>query len=160
MNISELRSILRRHPDVDVCFNNNGFKVGRKGTDQRTWKRYSWRNRLTVDNLSRIIDTAAGIRVSPPTTPPPTSHSPTTHEVEEPWIPFGLENENSDDIVITEVEEMSGANVQRILRGLGAKEMRDLKSFIRFAKKEGYIKKDASFRELTQLVTTWWKNHK
>jgi short-subunit dehydrogenase involved in D-alanine esterification of teichoic acids len=39
--LEQLRNLLKEHPDIDICMNSNGIKLGFKGSNQEDWVRYA-----------------------------------------------------------------------------------------------------------------------
>lgn len=140
MNTSHLQKLLQKHRDVDVCFNNNGIKIGLKGTDQKVWKRFGWKEDVSINHITELIK-----------------------EIKKPsqkTFPAFSDEESSDSGSDSDSSEMAemGASVQKYLTGISSSQMADIKSLISFAKKQGYVKKDASLADLKNLVKTWAKN--
>jgi hypothetical protein len=53
--MDELKTLLKKNPHVDICFNSNGFKVGAKNTDMKYWRRFDWKL-LDADRIERAIE--------------------------------------------------------------------------------------------------------
>lgn len=186
--MERIASLLKKHPDIDVCMNRNGIKLGYKGTDQIAWKRFGWQQfsmqKLTLEieklknkpakesprlDLDDDDESESDSRsFSSDSSSSLDDESPRRHRPRRKSLSF-VEDEpmtvqeifSVPDWALEDEKSLSsGANIQQSLRKLGSRSLKGVKDFVRYAKKEGYLGKTPTAADVGVLVDTWRQNKK
>ena len=154
--LKTLQRLVERNPTVDVCMNARGIKVGKKGSDQTEWVRMAWKD-LTVQRLSRAID-----RVTSSYTISAAQVAKADDVLKRRLAQWQREaDKKRAEVLDIEGKYCLGSDCDSYVakfckaENLTKREEADLLKFLAFAKRKGYLPRDATVNDVMDFCEQW-----